>query len=253
MSASGDQESDEEHRTEHPTELDCPDSENEIFESVAPDCDDFRPVCQGDIFKGICLPGFDDGHHDHVVLVGHPCSLRAGPKLKPHLQAVAIRGYQSVPLERWGTSHLRVFPLPSLQLGIDHPAAILSEAGTVKPEEITLDKRVATLSPRGILLLQQRIVWTAAHTVIRLSTLKDFNGPVLTELELLEFWNEELCGHLEGEERAAALLDTAKQFENYIRGTGLQAQLEEVNQIADARRQIRAEAIRRSAERSSDG
>lgn len=196
-------------------------------------------------FQGHLPARVHDGHHDHVALVGHPCSLRAGAKLKPYLQAVAIRGYENVPLEKWGTSHLRVFPLPGLNLGVEHPAAILSEAGTVKPGEITVDKRVATLSPRGILLLQQRIVWTAAHTVIRLSTLKDFNGPVLTELELLEFWNEELCGHLVGGDRAAALLDTAKQFEDYIRKTGLQAQLGETDQMADARRQIRAEATRR--------
>jgi hypothetical protein len=249
MTASSDQESDEEEqRAERPMELDCPASEDEIFETVAPDCDDLRPICQGDIFEGICLPGFGGGHHDHIVLVGHPCSLRAGAKLKPYLQAAAIRGYGNVPLEKWGTSHLRAFPLPGIDLGVDHPPAILSEAGTVKPEEITLDKRIVTLSPRGILLLQQRIVWTVAHTIVKLSTLQDFNGPVLAELELLEFWNEELCGHLEGEERAAALSSTAKQFENFIRKTGLQAQLEKADRIADARRQIRAEATRRRSE-----
>jgi hypothetical protein len=248
MTASSDEQSEEEQRAEHRMELDCPASEDEIFESVAPDCDDLRPICQGDIFEGISLPGFHDGHHDHAVLVGHPCSLRAGAKLKPYLQAAAIRGYGDVPLEKWGTSHLRVFPLPGMDLGVDHPAAILSEAGTVKPEEITLDKRVATLSPHGILLLQQRIVWTAAHTIVKLSTLKDFNGPVLTELELLEFWNEELCGHLEGEDRATALLDTAEQFEDFIRRTGLQGQLQKADQIADARIQIRAEATRRHCE-----
>lgn len=249
MSGASDDESDEgKQPAERPKELGCPSSHGELCESVAPDCDDLRPVCQGDIFEGIRLPGFDEGHHDLVMLVGHPCSLRLGHKLKPYLQAAAIRAHQLVPIEEWGTSHLKTFPLPGLELGLKHPAAFLSESGTVKPEQLALDKRVAALSHRGILLLQQRIVWTSAHAVIELETLKDYNAPVLAELELLEFWNEELCSRLEGDERVVALRDIAKEFESYIRETGLQKQLQSDDQVGEARTRIRAEGSRRAGD-----
>lgn len=244
MTASSDQESDEDKQaTEHPTELDCPSSEEELYYTLEPDCDDLRPICQGDVFRDLCLPGFDDDH-DLVMVIGHPCSLRAGPKLRPRLQAVAVRPYQRVPIENWGNSHPKVFPLPLLPLS-KHHAAELSYPGIVTPAQISLDKRIATLSAPAILLLQQRIVWTSAHAIVKLDTFEDFNAGVLTELELLEFWNEQLCDELEGEERAAALLATAKEFDDYLKKAKLHQELEEPERRGEARARIRAEALRR--------
>jgi hypothetical protein len=250
MSASSDQEADKEKQPEeHPTELDCPASEESLYESVAPDCDDLRPICQGDVFRDVCMPGFDDDH-DLVMLIGHPCSLREGAKLKARLQAVPVRPYERFPLRKWGTLHRKVFSLPGILH--EHHAAELSYTGIVTPEQITPDKRIATLSTRGILLLQQRIVWTVAHAIIKLDTFHDFNAPMLAELELLEFWNEALCHESDSKERAATLLDTAEQFEKYLKDTGLRGQLIDSTRRADTRQQIRTEAIRRSAELSDE-
>jgi hypothetical protein len=238
---------DQEHEEEDPTRLDGPGDDEEIYESRYDECDDLRPICQGDVFTDVCLPGFD-GDHELVMLAVHPCSLREGAHLRARLQAVPVRPYkQRVAPAKWPTSHKKVFPLPDLE-GKKHLAAILSEAGVLKPQQITPANRIMTLAPRAILLLQQRIVWTAAHTVVKLDTLDEFNAPALAELELLEYWNEQLCGELTGQERVEALRRTAEEFEEYVKSTGLQDALAKPDRRADARSQIRMEAVRRSKE-----
>lgn len=53
--------------------------------------EDARPINQGDVYRGITLPGFPAGDHHIVILTTHPCSLRAGARLKPRLQAAPVR------------------------------------------------------------------------------------------------------------------------------------------------------------------
>jgi hypothetical protein len=236
---------DQEHDKD-PTRLDGPNDDEEIYESRYDECDDLRPICQGDVFTDVSLPGFD-GDHELVMLSVHPCSLREGAHLRARLQAFPVRSYQRVPPAKWSASHKKVFPLPDLG-GSQHLAANLSESGVVTSQQITPANRIMTLAPRAILLLQQRIVWTAAHTVVRLDTFDEFNAPALAELELLEYWNEQLCGELTGQERVEALRRTAEEFEEYVKATGLQDALATSDRRADARSQIRTEAVRRSNE-----
>lgn len=230
-------------------ELDAPDEDAQIYEARGDEVDDLRPICQGDVFDGLTLPGFDQCDHKLVLLSQHPCSLRKGAALRPRVQAVPVRTYRHVAPAMWTTGHLRVFPLPDLD-GSQHLAADLSEAGVVTPEQLQSAHRVFTLSQRGILLLQQRIVWTMAHTVIGLDVFEDYNAPALTEVELLEFWNEQLCGDEVDADRADALVAVAEEFESYIRAEGLQDALTKSDRRADARRIIRTEAIRRAEQRS---
>jgi len=72
----------------------------------------------------------------------------------------------------------------------------------------------------------------------------------LTEIELLEFWNEQLCGDEVDADRADALVVVAEEFESYIRDEGLQDALTKPDRRADARRTIRMEAIRRAEQRN---
>ncbi len=137
----------------------------------------------------------------------------------------------------------KIMPLPALE-GKNHRAGQLTDTGVVSPVQLAMATRVATLSPQGILLLQQRIVWTVAHAVVRLDTLAEHTAPALTELELLEAWNEEMCGHLDGEERASALAQTAHEFDRFVNGD-LRKALVVPEQIGDARIAIRAEGRRR--------
>lgn len=226
-----------------PTDLDGPTDDQDLYEIPfgEPD-DDLRPVCQGDVYRGICLPTYD-GEHDHVILATHPCSMREGAHLRARVQAFAVVRHRHVDPARWPTSFKKVMPLPSLGSN-EHRAGQLVDTGPVTPEQLANATRVATLSPRGILLLQQRIIWTLAHTAVRLDTLAEHTGPALAELELLEYWNEQHCGHLKSADRVSALAQTAQDFEDYMTNE-LRAQLASPERIAAARIQIRDEGRRR--------
>lgn len=224
--------------------LDGPRDNTELYDARGEDVSDLRPVCQGDVFEGLSLPGYDGDDHSLVMLSQHPCSLREGAALRPRVQAAPVRPYQRVRPNGW-SGHGKVFPLPEFD-GTRHLAAFLSEAGMITADQLEGARRVATLSDQAVLLLQQRIVWTAAHTIIKLDTFEEFNAPALAELELLEDWNELLCGELTGTERSEALARTAQEFETFVRDSGLQQQLANAPSRGNARSQIRQEGRRRA-------
>lgn len=235
-----------------PTDLDGPGSDESLYETYgAEDDDPLRPIFQGDIFSGITLAGYDGGHHDAVMLVGHPCSLRQGAPLRDRLQAAPVRSHKSVAPSEWRTGHKQVFPLPALD-GRKAKAANLREMGIVTCDQIHAATRLATLSERGILLLQQRIVWTLARTVVRLDTFAEFNAPQLIELELLQDWNEQLCAKCAPADLTAALANAAQEFEGYMLEENRRKLLEQADRRAEVRRAAREEAERLHAARSTD-
>jgi hypothetical protein len=223
--------------------LDAPDDDEAIYLSVGGEVEDVRPVNQGDIYRGISLPGFPAGDHDVVILTTHPCSLRAGAKLKSRLQAAPVRRGKQLAVADWATAYLRQMPLPGLLDGKAYMAT-LAESSVVTPAQLAGAQRIAALSESGILLLQQRLVWTLTHAVIGLDTLADYSAPVFGEIELLEEWNEALC---EADEmnRPVRLAAIADEFETYIRDSGVQTDLSHERKRGDARRRAREELQRR--------
>jgi hypothetical protein len=240
-------EEEDESGARDPTDLDRPDSDENLYETYGSEEDDpLRPVFQGDVFTGITLAGYESSHHEAVMLVGHPCSLREGADLRSRLQAIAVRPHQRVPPEVWPTAYKQCLPLPALDDG-GSKAALVREMGIVTREQVTNARRVATLSKRGILLLQQRLVWTLARTVVRLDTFEEHNAPQFTELELLEYWNEQLCDKCAPAELTVALETVAKQFEDYMREGGWREMLEQPERRTEVRRAARLEAEHRRA------
>lgn len=226
-------------------ELGRPENVEALYDARGEEVDELRPVCQGDIYEGLQMPGFEED--ELVMLIAHPCSLRKGPALRPRLQASPVRLHEKVPLEKWPSGHGRVLPLPELQAG-HHHAGVLTENSVVRSAALPGASRIARLSRDGILLLQQRIIYTLAHTVVGLDTLAQYNSLALDEIELLEGWNEELCGELSGAELQSALGQTAEAFEGFMR-TGPRATLENPATRGQARTVILAEAQRRQQER----
>jgi hypothetical protein len=226
-------------------DLDAPADDEELYLAVGDDVDDLRPVNQGDVYEGIALPGFEAGHHDLVMLATHPCSLRKGAALKPRLQAAPVTRAKSITAHEWATDHKRSMPLPQLRDGKFY-AATLTEVSIVTPAQLAAASRIATLSDKGVQLLNQRLIWAMTHTVVGLDTVAEFAAPALAELELLEEWNMRLCGD-QASERADKLGRLAVEFEDFIRASGVQAALEQEQTRADARRRAREELQRRIA------
>jgi hypothetical protein len=240
MSAAG-----EDTSGEDPSELGCPESVEQLYDARGDEVDALRPVCQGDVYSDLQMPGFDDDQP--VILIAHPCSMRTGASLRPRLQACPVRTYQKVPLRKW-TGHGKVLPLPELRTDSGHHAGFLTETGVVETKALGSATRIARLSKDGILFLQQRIVYTLTHAIVGLDTLAEHSAVALEEIELLESWNEELCSDLPDGDLQAGLDKVAHEFEEFML-KGARAKLIEPTTRGQARAEIRAEAKRRREDR----
>jgi hypothetical protein len=239
--------------------LGAPKHEDELYLARGEEAGPYRPVLQGDVFGSIGIPGVETPH-GHVMIVGHPCSLRAGPVLKPRLQMIPVVPHDGLPFERWADGHYGVFPLPNLELDGRHYAASFEETGMVSRDELTVGRRVACLTEPGILWFQQRYVHYLTRVAVQPIQLGEVSAPVLVEAELLEEWNCEFVkGRTEaGEDLDDALREEAAAFDEFIRSSAgnaesLQAQLRDPVRRSDVRRTVRHEIRRRADTFGQDG
>lgn len=144
-----------------------------------------RPHMQGDVFVGV--PGVPEV----VMLITHPCSMRAGTQLREQLAVVEVVDYQHLPARKWADGHFDLSPLPGLPVGYEHPAADFRRIQAVASNELALERRVVSLSELGIQLLQQRFVHHLTRVIVDLPTLYEHSSAVFTEAELQEEWVEE--------------------------------------------------------------
>jgi hypothetical protein len=145
-----------------------------------------RPILQGDIFAGVILPGFG-AEPQRVQIVTHPCSMRRGPVINERVQVAPIEKYQKVP--DWN-GHGRVMPLPDLyEDGVWHAAKFV-DLTAVAAGELTVERRIASLSHPGIHLLQQRLVFHNTRLTLPLGDFREMSAPVLAEAEMQEMWVE---------------------------------------------------------------
>ena len=150
-----------------------------------------RPILQGDVFESIQVPGF--GEDPLVVqIITHPCSMRRGNDLNERIQIAPVAPHARV--DNWD-GFLRVMPLPDLREdGKDHATRFV-DTTAVPSAALTPDNRIASLSHRGILVLQQRIVKHSTRLDLTLDLFREQSAPVLAEAELQEIWVEDLLGN----------------------------------------------------------
>lgn len=203
-----------------------------------------RPLLQGDVFDGVALPGFGDDPRK-VQIVAHPCAMRTGASLTPRITVAPVEPYQAVRGKAWD-DHARVMPLAELVSG-KHFAAKFVDITACPVELLTKARRIATLSNRGIFVLQQRLIKHYTRAEMELEVLRSQSAPVLTEAQLLWDWLETVLS--DSEINDDAILDIeAELFEEWMRSgsPSRQERLRAETNHADVRR----DAQRASAERA---
>lgn len=211
-----------------------------------------RPVIQGDVFGDIVLPGFGD-EPQMVQVVAHPCAIRRGPDLIKRVTVAPIERHKLVEgggREGWD-GHLKFMPLADLREDGNAYATRFEDVTAAPSELLTYDRRIATLSNRGIFVLQQRLIKHYTRLTVDIPALRKQAGPVLEEAEEERDWIETL---LEGERiTVEAIREASRQFDSWL-GAGepsRRALLQQDENQRDIRREAHAEAARRAREHRS--
>ncbi len=235
-----------------PFQLERPESEGELYLARGDEVDHYRPIMQGDVFGEVAIPGISE--HAFAMVITHPCTIRGRDgRLRPLIQMAPVVSYQPVALEAWPDGHYKVCPLPGLDPARPsvHFAARLDEAGMVSSSELSYERRVACLSERGVLLLQQRHIFSLTRADIPIRPhLEQASMHVLVEAELQEDWNLKLVGRRveRGDDFALALRDECIAFDRFLgepTEAPLREQLKTEHLQAGVRRVVRQEIDRR--------
>lgn len=199
----------------------------------------FRPFFTGDVFSGVSIPGVPDV--GYAIVIAHPCSMRTGSKLNDSMLAATIRPHDPVPTHQWMEGFFNRMPLPELH-GEGTPVfhvAWLEEIGSLSTQNIADGdgKRIACLSPLGVNILQQRLVFNLTRLEIGTSKFWDAFSHTYEESDLLEEWTEGLDG-----------MDTspATSFDIWIRegSPSRQSRLRDTQHRSQIRSELRAELRR---------
>lgn len=170
-----------------------------------------RPIFQGDVFADVVLPGFGD-KPGLVQVVAHPCAMRRGPDLLSRITVAPVERYQVVEGEHWN-GHLKVMPLAELVDG-KHYATKFVDVTAAPSDLLTYPRRVATLSNRGIYVLQQRLVKHYTRLEVEIAVLRRGAAAVLEEAEQQRDWIETVLD--EDEWNVSTLAEEYRAFDEWL-------------------------------------
>lgn len=210
-----------------------------------------RPLLQGDVFEEVILPGFGDEPRT-VQIVTHPCAMRKGPVVLPRVTVAPVEPHQALSGEADWEGHLRVMPLPDLRDGRNFATKFVDV--TAAPSELlTLDRRIATLSNRGIYVLQQRLVKHYTRFDASLGLLRRESAPILEEAQQQWDWIETALTPDELRDPAAIAAEEV-HFDAWLNGgePSRRALLQDEVHHADIRRQTLRAAEERSRARQEE-
>lgn len=209
-----------------------------------------RPLLQGDVFDGVVLPGFGD-EPMKVQIVTHPCSMRAGRgALLPRITVAPVRPHARIAGQRGWDGNLRLMPLPELEDEQNYATKFVDV--TAAPIKLLMrQKRIASLSNKGIYVLQQRLVKHYTRVELGLELLRRQSAAVLVEAEQQWSWLEEVLSEAELTDESA-IVSEAQFFDDWLgEGDPPRRQLlqDEVHH-ADVRKQAQRAARERAGARA---
>ncbi len=218
------------------------DSPDELYLARGDEVNPLRPLFTGDVVADVAIPGVqEDGM---AAVVAHPCSMRGrDAELGPRILVAAVEKHGKIGRSAWAGGHTGLMPLPDLVEAGGLCVARLDDIGKALTEHVTTSQRLACLSPFGVNLLQQRIIWRMTRHEVPTFLLQEASSHTFEEANLLEEWNDTVCQAGASPERAAAV------FEAFLRsdcgdGRTLQNDLRDSQRRSSVRIACRNEARR---------
>jgi hypothetical protein len=213
-----------------------------LYLARADEVSEYRPLFTGDVIRGASISGVSDT--ETVMIIAHPCAMRAGPHLSKHLLAAAVQPHAAEAPARWTDGFYNRMPLPELEGdGGGFHVAWLEQIGLVSTDDLVEGERIACLSTIGVNILQQRLVFYLTRLEVETSVLWEAFSHTYEESDLLEEWTEAL--------RDVDAAPTVS-FDSWIR-EGLpsrQDRLRDVQYRSQIRAELRAELLQRGVARN---
>ncbi|MFH9747754.1 hypothetical protein ACH4MN_25350 [Streptomyces anulatus] len=225
--------------------LDSPESVDGLYASWGEDPSFARPLMQGDVFFDVTLPGISN-EPQRAQIVMHPCNMRRGANLVPRVTMVPVSDY-TMQAADW-QKRVRIMPLPEISgAGSSNAMADLLQFTSVASNQLSPSKRIAALSDAGLLLLQQRLVFTQTRILLSLDRLHEQMSPTFTELELQEDWVEEALALAGDSQRQEVLEQASKDFQSWLDedNRSRRSRLQNVREHSRIRREARTECLER--------
>lgn len=164
----------------------------------------YRPILTGDVFFGVPVSGFTDkeGQWGMTMILSHPCGMRKGAVLEPRALAGPIAQAENLSKRKYTRGHHDRFSLPQLntvaaQNGFqieDEPwCTLLDASGRIETSELDVQRRVACLSSKGVVLLVQKLVHCGTRVIVLEKLIAEAMTLALEEIEQLQTWQEDLA------------------------------------------------------------
>lgn len=219
--------------------LEIPESPEELVLAIADDVNPNRPLYSGDVFTGVRLPVLGPEPLT-VVVVSHPCAVRAGARLRDHLHVAPLVGHSEFGRQMW-TGNYRLMALDTLAavVGLTNPVVRLDLMTLVATSSLDLDRRVACLDRRGVNILRQRLVYQLTRVVVAVWQFDAEASGAHEEVDLLESWLDEAVSAGVSVEIATA------DFHSWLQVDGRQGALGDPSTASTVRRTARSEIQRR--------
>jgi hypothetical protein len=214
--------------------LEAWDDPNELYLARGEEVAAHRPLFTGDVFDDVPIPGVQA--NGRGIIVAHPCSMRGrSAQLLDTLLLAAVQPHDSIAPAKWMDGYYDRMPLADLTgPGGEFNVALLEQVGRSTTADVTAANRIACLSPFGVNLLQQRMIWNMTRFDVPTSTLWEAFAHTYEEADLLEEWLEEVAP----DDRS----HVASLFEEWVRDgapNSRQARLRDPQQRASVRGELR--------------
>ncbi len=214
------------------------DDPSELYLARGDEVSDRRPVFTGDVFENVTIPGIQE--NGMAVVVAHPCSMRGKHgSFRDRVLVAHVVESKKIGKDVWENGYFDLTPFPDLYEGKFH-VGHFDSMGSVCWQALTTG-RLACLSPFGLNLLEQRLIWHVARIEVPISKIEQAFAHLFEETELLHEWNDTLC------ESGISVEDATKYFEEFIRsnhddGFTLQDMLKIPERRPEVRRACRSTA-----------
>lgn len=197
-----------------------------------------RPIFTGDVFFGVVVVGEDQPKN--VIVLQHPCVIRRGVELTPKLLVAGLAQAPPLVPSEWAGGFYRQLPLADLVPDSKWKdfAAFFDRHHLVARTDLTLDKRVASMSQRGVNLLMQRWVHHNSRVIVPTQDYQTATSAQFEEADFIEEW----C--IDRKDDGIALDKANMEVDTWLTGgrtdDSPRRRLEDPQQRSAIRREIRA-------------